>query len=64
MPKRVLFIDRDGTLVLEPENYQLDSLTKLEFYPKVFQFLSKIAKNWTSIGNGDQSRWFRNRKFS
>lgn len=44
MPKRVLFIDRDGTLVLEPENYQLDSLTKLEFYPKGFQFLSKIAK--------------------
>ena len=44
MLKRVLFIDRDGTLVLEPENYQLDSLTKLEFYPKVFQFLSKIAK--------------------
>ena len=48
MPKRVLFIDRDGTLVLEPENYQLDSLTKLEFYPKVFSILlSKIAKkNW------------------
>jgi len=44
MPKKVLFIDRDGTLVLEPKNYQLDSLTKLEFYPKVFQFLSKIAK--------------------
>ena len=44
MPKRVLFIDRDGTLVLEPENYQLDSLSKLEFYPKVFQFLSKIVK--------------------
>ncbi|WP_333809846.1 bifunctional histidinol-phosphatase/imidazoleglycerol-phosphate dehydratase HisB [Flavobacterium sp.] len=43
MPKKVLFIDRDGTLVLEPENYQLDNLTKLEFYPKVFQFLSKIA---------------------
>lgn len=44
MPKKVLFIDRDGTLVLEPENYQLDCLTKLEFYPKAFQFLSKIAK--------------------
>ena len=44
MPKRVLFIDRDGTLVLEPKNYQLDCLSKLEFYPKAFQFLSKIAK--------------------
>lgn len=44
MSKKVLFIDRDGTLALEPENYQLDSLTKLEFYPKVFQFMSKIAK--------------------
>lgn len=44
MPKRVLFIDRDGTLVLEPKNYQLDCLSKLEFYPKAFQFLSKIVK--------------------
>ena len=44
MSKKVLFIDRDGTLVLEPENYQLDSLSKLEFYPKVFQYLSKIAQ--------------------
>ena len=44
MPKRVLFIDRDGTLVVEPENYQLDCLTKLEFYPKVFQYMNKIAK--------------------
>jgi imidazoleglycerol-phosphate dehydratase/histidinol-phosphatase len=43
MAQKVLFIDRDGTLVLEPENYQLDSLDKLEFYPKVFQYLSKIA---------------------
>ena len=43
MSKKVLFIDRDGTLVLEPENYQLDSLTKLAFYPKVFQYMSKIA---------------------
>ncbi|KUY20299.1 bifunctional imidazole glycerol-phosphate dehydratase/histidinol phosphatase [Elizabethkingia miricola] len=42
--KKVLFIDRDGTLVLEPEDYQIDSFTKLEFYPEVFQYLSKIAK--------------------
>jgi imidazoleglycerol-phosphate dehydratase/histidinol-phosphatase len=42
--KKVLFIDRDGTLALEPENYQLDSLDKLVFYPGVFQYLGRIAK--------------------
>ena len=41
--KKVLFIDRDGTLALEPEDYQLDDFNKLEFYPGVFQYLSKIA---------------------
>lgn len=42
--KKVLFIDRDGTLALEPEDYQLDAFEKLIFYPQVFTFLGKIAK--------------------
>jgi imidazoleglycerol-phosphate dehydratase/histidinol-phosphatase len=41
--KKILFIDRDGTMVLEPNDYQLDSFEKLEFYPKAFQYLGKIA---------------------
>jgi imidazoleglycerol-phosphate dehydratase/histidinol-phosphatase len=42
--KRVLFIDRDGTLINEaPPTYQLDSFDKLTFYPEVFFYLRKIA---------------------
>lgn len=42
--KKVLFIDRDGTLIIEPPvDFQVDSLEKLEFYPGVFSALSKIA---------------------
>ncbi len=42
--KRVLFIDRDGTLILEPEDEQIDSFSKLKFYPGALQYLPKIAK--------------------
>lgn len=41
--KKVLFLDRDGTLILEPEDEQIDSLEKLEYYPGVFQWLSRIV---------------------
>ncbi len=43
--KKLLLIDRDGTLIKEPPiDYQVDSLEKLEFYPGVFQNLAKIVK--------------------
>ncbi len=43
--KRVLFIDRDGTIINEaPPTYQIDDFYKLSFYPKVFKYLSLIAK--------------------
>ena len=45
--KRVLFIDRDGTLIKEaPPTYQIDSFEKLEFYPGMFTWLSSIAKEF------------------
>lgn len=43
--KRALFIDRDGTLVMEPPvDYQLDSLEKLDYYPGIFRNLYFIRK--------------------
>jgi imidazoleglycerol-phosphate dehydratase/histidinol-phosphatase len=41
--KRVLFIDRDGTLNIEPDDEQVDSFAKLKFYPRSLYYLSKIA---------------------
>jgi imidazoleglycerol-phosphate dehydratase/histidinol-phosphatase len=43
--KRILFIDRDGTLIKEPPvDFQIDSFEKLEFLPGVFTWLGKIAR--------------------
>ena len=44
--KKVLFIDRDGTIVKEAlaTDYVLDTFEELEFYPYVFRYLGKIAR--------------------
>ncbi|HTD99789.1 MAG TPA: bifunctional histidinol-phosphatase/imidazoleglycerol-phosphate dehydratase HisB [Mucilaginibacter sp.] len=43
-PKKILFVDRDGTLILETADEQIDSFAKLEFYPGALTYLPKIAK--------------------
>ena len=45
--KNILFIDRDGTIVKEAKapDYVLDTFEELEFYPEVFRYLGKIARN-------------------
>ena len=42
--KKILFLDRDGTLILEPEDYQVDHIDKLNFYPGVFRWLGRIVR--------------------
>jgi imidazoleglycerol-phosphate dehydratase / histidinol-phosphatase len=42
--KKLLIIDRDGTLIKEPADYQIDAFEKLEFVPGVFTWLGRIAK--------------------
>ncbi len=45
--KRILFIDRDGTLIREaPPSYQIDSFEKLIFYPGVFEYMGRIAREF------------------
>ena len=44
MTKKVLFIDRDGTIIKEPEDFQIDSFEKLEFLPNAISNLARIAK--------------------
>jgi imidazoleglycerol-phosphate dehydratase/histidinol-phosphatase len=56
--KRVLFIDRDGTIIVEPPvDFQVDSLEKLEFYPKSISNLRKMAEKldfeWAMVTNQD-----------
>jgi len=45
--KRILFIDRDGTLINEaPPTYQLDHWDKLVFYPQMFEYMGRIAREF------------------
>ncbi|MDD3721869.1 MAG: bifunctional histidinol-phosphatase/imidazoleglycerol-phosphate dehydratase HisB [Lutibacter sp.] len=44
MKRKVLFIDRDGTMIKEPGDQQVDAFEKIYFYPKIFTYLGKIAK--------------------
>ncbi|MCC8427040.1 bifunctional histidinol-phosphatase/imidazoleglycerol-phosphate dehydratase HisB [Mucilaginibacter sp. UR6-11] len=41
--QKLLFVDRDGTMIKEPVDEQIDSFEKLEFYPGAIEYLSKIA---------------------
>src|SRR5690606_38419063 len=44
MARRVLFIDRDGTLIKEPADEQIDAFEKLDFYPKALTYMGRIAR--------------------
>jgi imidazoleglycerol-phosphate dehydratase/histidinol-phosphatase len=43
MAKKILFIDRDGTLIIEPISGNIDSWDKLQFFPHVFKYMNLIA---------------------
>ena len=57
MKKRILFIDRDGTLIEEPEDEQIDSFSKLKFTPGVFRNLgfirNKLDFEFVMVSNQD-----------
>jgi imidazoleglycerol-phosphate dehydratase / histidinol-phosphatase len=42
-PQRILFVDRDGTLIEEPPDEQVDSLEKIRFLPDVFAALQRLV---------------------
>jgi len=47
--KKILFIDRDGTIIREPEDYQIDSLEKLEFVPYAISSIKKLQDQWRTL---------------
>ena len=41
--QKILFIDRDGTIINEPKDFQIDSYEKLQFLPEVIPYLARLA---------------------
>ena len=46
-PQKILFVDRDGTIIKETADEQIDSFAKLEFYPAHCNTCQKLPANWT-----------------
>ena len=42
LPLKVLFIDRDGTIIYEPDDFQVDDLKKVKFVPNVIRVLNEL----------------------
>ena len=60
--RKYLFIDRDGTIIREPKDYQIDSLKKISFLPSVNFYTQSINRCRILSNNGQQSRWIGIRK--
>ena len=59
LPLKVLFIDRDGTIIFEPDDFQVDDLSKVKFVPNVIGTLKELKNEGLRTSHGKQSRRFR-----
>ena len=44
--KKVLFIDRDGTMILETDDFKIETMEKIVFYPEIFYWLGRIVREF------------------